>query len=104
MYLSQGPDATHTSKPVPMHTDDLAPQAWPAVAVTAITAGVLFEQAGWPTEALETAVTKTRRGPGRASGRGPASGVRRARIAVDLRASEPDEPHHAAAQICPYEP
>ena len=26
------------------------------------------------------------------------------RVPLDLRASEPDEPHHAGAQIAPYEP
>ena len=58
MYMTQRPDGAHTSKPVPMHPDDLAPQAWPAVAASAIAAGVLFEQAGWPTDGLDAAVSK----------------------------------------------
>lgn len=58
MYLTQQPDGTHTSKPVPMHPDDLAPQAWPTVASSVIAAGALFEQAGWPTDALDAALSQ----------------------------------------------
>lgn len=58
MYLTDRPDGTQASKPVPMHPDDLAPQAWPAVAAAAIAASTLFQQAGWPAQGLDSAISK----------------------------------------------
>ena len=56
LQMAERDDGTFTSRPVPMHPDDLAAQAWPAVAATAIAATNLFSQAGWPTAALDVAV------------------------------------------------
>jgi hypothetical protein len=56
LSLTQGIDGTTLSAVLAMNPDDLSAQAWLSVAAVAVTSGVLFRQAGWPTDELDAAL------------------------------------------------